>query len=74
MTTASADKLFGIRVELPENDPMSAPHLLGDDWTSARWFETAKARDKAMSAMQLQPAYYRKGDKPSVRLIKVNPE
>ena len=73
MTIASADKPFGIRVELPENDPMRASHLLGDDWSGARWFETAEARDKAMSAMEQQPGYYRRGDKPSMNLIKVNP-
>lgn len=74
MTSATNDKLFGIRVELPENDPMRAPHLLGDDWSGARWYETAEARDEAFIAMEQQPGYYRKGDKPSMRLIKVDPE
>ena len=54
-----AGKPFGIRVELPTNDPMSAPHLLGADWS-------------AMEGMLKQPGYYRKGDTPSVRLTKVS--
>jgi len=74
MTTAKADKPFGILVEMPENDPMSAPHLLGDKWSGARWYETAQARDKAMQSMELQPGYYRKGDKPSIRLTRIDPE
>lgn len=68
----SADKQFGIRVELPENDPMSAPHLLGEQWSGTRWFETEGARDSALEKMQKQPEYYRKGDTPSVQLTKVS--
>lgn len=74
MTTASAEKPFGILVELPDNDPFSAPHLLGDKWSGARWFDTAQARDEALASMQQQPGNYRKGDKPSVRLTKVDPD
>ena len=74
MTTAIADKPFGIRVELPANDPLSAPHLLGDHWSGARWFATSQARDEALASMQKQPGNYRKGDKPSIRLTKVDPE
>lgn len=68
----SADKQFGIRVELPLNDPMSAPHLLGDQWSGTRWFDTEVARDIALQKMQDQPAYYRKGDSPTVQLTKVS--
>ena len=74
MTTASADKPFGILVELPVNDPMSAPHLLGDKWSGARWFSTAQARDEALASMEQQPGNYRKGDKPSIQLTRVDPE
>lgn len=68
----SAGKQFGIRVELPDNDPLSAPHLLGTDWTGTRWYDTEIARDVAMDGMLKQPGYYRKGDTPSVRLTKIS--
>jgi len=67
----SSHKRFGVSVELPKNDPMRAPHLLGDDWSSERWFSTEEQRDAAMQAMLTQPEYYRKGDSPSVTLKKV---
>lgn len=72
MTMANpAGKPFGIRVELPANDPMSAPHLLGPEWSGTRWYDTETARDTAMEDMLKQPGYYRRGDSPSVRLTKV---
>ncbi|NND91644.1 MAG: hypothetical protein HKN42_12355 [Granulosicoccus sp.] len=71
MTRATAGKPFGIRVELPDNDPMSAPHLLGDKWSSVRWYDTESARDSAFEQMLKQPGYYREGDTPSVRLSKI---
>jgi hypothetical protein len=67
-----AGKQYGILVELPENDPMNAPHLLGAQWSSTRWYETETARDVALENMLKQPGYYRKGDTPSVRLSKVS--
>ena len=70
--TTSTGKPFGIRVELPANDPMSAPHLLGAEWSGTRWYETEAVRDIAMEDMLKQPGYYRKGDTPSVRLTKVS--
>ena len=71
MNDKVTDKPFGIVVELPENDPLSAPHLLGDKWEGARWFATEEERDKAFDNMLSQPGYYRQGDKPSIRLSKV---
>ncbi len=68
-----SDKPFGIRVDLPKDDPMSAPHLLGDDWAGTRWFESAELRDAAMEAMRRQPNYYRRGDTPSVVLSAIDP-
>lgn len=63
---------FGVRVSMPENDPLAAPHLLGDAWSNERWFETEGERDKAMAAMEQQPGYYRKGDSPSIILEKIS--
>ena len=34
-------KRYGIRITLPPGDPFRAAHLLGDDWASHRWFDTA---------------------------------
>ena len=62
---------FGIRVSMPADDPMSAPHLLGDDWQGERWYATAEDRDRALAKMEKQPPYYRKGDTPSVVLEKI---
>lgn len=69
--SASSNKRFGIVVKMPDNDPMSAPHLLGDAWSSERWYDSAEARDKAYAGMLENPGNYRKGDKPSIELTKV---
>lgn len=71
---AAAEKQYGISVKLPENDPMSAPHLLGDDWTGTRWFSSAEERDAALVSMENHPRYYRRGDTPSIMLEKIDPK
>lgn len=53
---------------------MSAPHLLGDDWTGTRWFSTAEERDAVLVSMQNHPRYYRRGDTPSIVLEKIDPK
>ena len=70
---SAATKSFGISVKMPENDPMSAPHLLGNDWTGTRWFDSAAERDAALAEMHNHPRYYRKGDTPSIILAKIDP-
>jgi len=67
------DRPFGVKVELPDNDPMSMPHLLGDDWAGTRWYASAEERDAALAAILKQPAYYRKGDTPSINVSKLDP-
>jgi hypothetical protein len=52
---------------------MSAPHLLGESWAGERWFETVEQRDNAFDGMMRNPTNYRKGDRPSVQLTKVDP-
>ena len=64
---------YGIVVTMPPNDPLSAPHLLGEEWSGTRWFDSAEARDTALEAMRRQPRYYRYGDRPSVELTPVDP-
>ena len=70
--TADAPR-WGISVHLPQDDPMSAPHLLGDDWQGIRWYASAADRDVAFLQMKKQPPWYRRGDSPSVRLEKIDP-
>ena len=62
---------YGIKVTLPSGDSMAASHLLGDDWESVRWFTSEESRDEALTEMQNQPVYYRRGDTPTVTLEKV---
>ena len=66
------DRRYGIVVRLPPGDPMAAPHLLGEDWTSTRWYDSAAARDAALLEMRRQPEYYRAGDVPSVSLTPID--
>jgi len=68
-----AGKPFGIVVNLPQNDPMAAPHLLGDAWSGERWFESAEERDRVYNSMLKNPGNYRKGDRPSMQLSKIDP-
>ena len=66
-----SSRRYGIAVTMPPNDPMSAPHLLGDDWSGTRWYDSAAARDAALAEMRRQPRYYRIGDTPSVTLTPI---
>ena len=61
-------KRFGIRGTLPPDDPMRAPHLLGDDWHWERWYDTREARDQAYAQLQAHFIYNRQGDDPSQQL------
>ena len=64
-------KKYGIRVTLPEDDPMRAEHLLGANWEGFRWYDTANERDEALDDMQQDLAWYRSGDRPSQIVAKV---
>ena len=64
-------KRFGIRVTMPPTDTMRAPHLLGEDWETFRWFDTEEERDDAFEDMNRRIEYYRNGDYPSQVLSKV---
>ncbi|AGA91076.1 hypothetical protein Thimo_2337 [Thioflavicoccus mobilis 8321] len=65
-------KRYGIRVTLPDGDPMGAAHLLGEGWEYYRWYETAAERDEALADMQRRIPYYRAADRTSERLEKVD--
>lgn len=64
-------KKFGVRMALPEGDPMAAPHLLGPDWSGTRWFETEAEREAFVRAMTGRFDYYRIGDRPSLTIERV---
>ena len=67
-------KRFGIRVTLPAGDVMSAAHLLGESWEMLRWYDTEVERDAALAHMLNPPDYYRKGDRATQVLTKVERE
>jgi hypothetical protein len=64
-------KRFGIRITLPEGDPLGKSHLLGENWESFRWYETEEQREEAMREMGNQHVHYRVGDAASVVLTRI---
>ena len=72
MPKSDRQKRYGIRCTLPSDDPMSAPHLLGPDWESFRWYDSEEERDEAIVEFSREHLYSRKGDKPSVIYTKIN--
>ncbi len=70
--TPKPKRRYGIRVTLPPDSTLLAPHLLGPNWESFRWFETREARDRAFEEMRRQPSNYRKGDTVQQILSKVD--
>lgn len=61
---------WGIRLSLPENDPMRS--VLGDEWQEYQWFASESAREAKLEQLQRQFVYYRQGDRPSFVLERVN--
>ncbi|HET6724955.1 MAG TPA: hypothetical protein VFH85_02990 [Gammaproteobacteria bacterium] len=59
-------KKYGIRLTMPEDDPMRAEHLLGPNWESCKWFQSEKERDEAFVQMRREHLYSRRGDIPSI--------
>ncbi len=64
-------KNYGIKITLPQDDPMRAEHLLGPDWEGFRWYSTDAERDDAFEDMREHLVWYRKGDRPSQIIEKV---
>ena len=64
-------KNYGIKITLPEDDPLRAEHLLGPDWEGYRWYASAEERDDAFADMQEDLLWYRKGDRPSQIVEKI---
>lgn len=65
MNDTRTKKRYGIRITLTEDNPMRAPHLLGDDWEAYRWYDDPETRDRAMRDMGARLPNYRLGDAPS---------
>jgi len=64
-----ASRSFGLRLSLPDGDPMRK--LLGDDWHQFQWFESEKARNAKIEELTGRFAYYRKGDRPTFVIERV---
>lgn len=67
-------KQYGIRVILPEGDPMRGPHLLGNNFESFRWFDNQMDRDAAYDEMRRRVPFYRASDVVSQVVEKVERE
>jgi len=59
-------KRYGVRITMPTGDPLTGEHLLGPDWESFRWFETAEERDQALKEIPREHQFSRAGDRPSI--------
>ncbi|MGH8428398.1 MAG: hypothetical protein ACRES7_10535 [Gammaproteobacteria bacterium] len=55
-------KKFGVKITMPEDDPMRAEHLLGPDWAATRWFDTSEERDDWIEEQRHEHLYSRRGD------------
>ena len=61
--TSSALRPYGIRVSLPRADTFTL--LVGSDWQTVHWFESAVERDRALADMAREHEYSRAGDRPT---------
>lgn len=53
---------YGVRMTLPENNPLNAEHLLGADFNAERWFDTEAERTAFLKSYQTPFIFYRKSD------------
>lgn len=70
--TEQSRKRFGIRITLPDGDPMAMPHLLGRDWEGYRWYDSAKARDRALVELCREHQFSRRGDRPWIHCTAID--
>ncbi|MDN5864989.1 MAG: hypothetical protein L0I62_07215 [Gammaproteobacteria bacterium] len=56
------ERKYGVKITMPEDDPMLAAHLLGPGWSSERWFETEFERDEWIEEQRHEHLYSRRGD------------
>ena len=62
-------KPFGVRVSLRPDDPFRK--LIGADWSRTHWFASAVERDAALQDIGRKHEYSRPGDRPALKLDKV---
>ncbi|MGH8225424.1 MAG: hypothetical protein ACRER1_04645 [Gammaproteobacteria bacterium] len=56
------EKKYGVKITMPEDDPLRAEHLLGPDWKAERWFATVEERDAWIEEQRHEHVYSRRGD------------
>lgn len=66
---SGGDRVFGIRMTLPDGDPFRL--VLGTEWTSFRWYASSKERDNAYEDMRHEHRFSRLGDAPALVYEKV---
>lgn len=64
-------KRYGVKITMPQDDPLRAPHLLGSDWAAERWFDTAAERDDWIEEQLHEHPYSRRGDVVSQQYEKI---
>lgn len=62
---------YGIRIELPEHDPMAEDRLLGDQFPIEKWFDTEAERDQEFRKLSEHHPYYRREDYATMVLTKL---
>lgn len=65
----SGPRAYGLRLSLPADDTMSA--VLGADWHTFEWFHSEAERATRIAELTAQFAYYRKGDRPTYVIEKI---
>ena len=63
-------RTFGLRLSLPDGDTMSG--VLGEGWHTFEWFRSEEERARRITELTSQFAYYRKGDRPTYVIEKVD--
>lgn len=66
------EKKFGVKMTLPEHDPMRRANLLGDDFAAERWFATEEERQAFLESYRGDFIYYRIGDRPRYEYELIN--
>ena len=64
-------KQYGIHIMLTPDNPLRRSHLLGDDWSSYRWYDDRRQRDSAYMDLLRRLPNYRDGDAPAQIVTKV---
>ena len=66
---SAQDRVYGIHVRLSDQDPLA--NLLGEEWSTTRWYSSEAERDAALADLRRQHEFSRAGDRPSLTYEKV---